>query len=222
MISRNNANIPYKSSELSQNTNFILGGMFVDNLSTAENGLSTPKKSENGVDPTKKQTMTTAVKRRKHMTPIPTIDLEKLKSLEGSTASSFLALAKAVILIDGTPYNETTLPLSNARKIDFQRLISHHAKLEIHGKRRYHIKCVVERKRIEADNDIPLIIQKKDPYTTPKPLSAVEKENKRLLYKAKKEALKAQQQEADEKDTQKTADKIEKIKQGATDNTPPK
>ena len=126
-------------------------------------------------------------KKRKHKKYIPSINREALQELEGTTTSSFVDLAREVILINGVPYDEETLPMSKARKIDFERLIAHHAKLEIYGSRKYHIKSVIKRVEKELDNDIALKIERKLPYTKPKPQTEAQKAARRAIYKAKKE-----------------------------------
>ena len=83
-------------------------------------------------------------KQRSHKKYLPSIDLSALKALEGTTTSSFTDLAQAVILINGVPYDKDALPMSKARKIDFERLISHYAQIEIYGKRKYYIKVSVK------------------------------------------------------------------------------
>jgi hypothetical protein len=158
------------------------------------------------------------VKSKKHKTKIPTIDINALKELEGSTTSSFLDLAKAVILIDGIPYDETTLPLSKARKIDFERLIAHHAQLEIYGKRRYHIKCVVKRKAKEESNDVELVIKKKSPYSKAKPPTEAQREARRKLYLAKKEIRKRAIERQAEDEKKKTEEKIAELEKQAMSN----
>jgi len=125
--------------------------------------------------------------KRKHKKYIPSIDRTALQELEGTTTSSFVDLAKAVILIDGVPYDDNDLPMSKARKIDFERLISHYAQIEIYGKRKYHIKSVFNRVQKDIPNDIELKIEKKAPYAKAKPLTEAQKEARRILYKANKE-----------------------------------
>jgi hypothetical protein len=125
-------------------------------------------------------------KKRKHKKYIPSINREALQELEGTTTSSFVDLAREVILINGVPYDEEDLPMSKARKIDFERLIAHHAKLEIYGSRKYHIKSVIKRVEKELDNDIALKIERKLSYTKPKPLTEAQKASRRAIYKAKK------------------------------------
>ena len=125
-------------------------------------------------------------KQRSHKKYLPSIDLSTLKALEGTTTSSFTDLAQAVILIDGVPYDKDTLPMSKARKIDFERLIAHYAKLEIYGSRKYHVKSVFRRIEKEIENDIELKIDKKAPYIKSKPLTEAQKEARKAIYKAKK------------------------------------
>ena len=126
-------------------------------------------------------------KKRTHKKYIPSINRTALQELEGTTTSSFVDLAREVILINGIPYDEEDLPMSKARKMDFERLIAHHAKLEIYGSRKYHIKSVIKRVEKELDNDVELKIARKQAYTKPKTLTEAQKEARREVYKAKKE-----------------------------------
>ena len=89
------------------------------------------------------------IKKREHKDYKLSIDHKALKRLEGVTKSSFLALAKDVILIDGKPYDHTKITLSKERKSDFKRYIEHHAVLEVLGKRKYNVKHVYSKKQRE-------------------------------------------------------------------------
>ena len=80
--------------------------------------------------------------KRKHKKYRLSIDISALHESEGTIFSSFLDLAKAVILIDGVEYNEKHLALSAGRRNDFLRIIKHHAIVECQGKRKYYIKRV--------------------------------------------------------------------------------
>jgi len=99
-------------------------------------------------------------KKRRHKKYKTTIDHKALKDLEGTTASSFLDLAKAVIVIDGKPYSEMTLTLSKERKNDFRRLIEHFAVLEVIGKRKYHVKRVYSKKQKEELQEMEIGIHR--------------------------------------------------------------
>jgi len=79
------------------------------------------------------------------------------------TAGSFLDLAKAVILIDGKPYDEEYLALSKERKNDFKRYIDHYAVIDTIGKRKYHIKRVYSPKQREELNEQEANIQRDNP-----------------------------------------------------------
>ena len=147
-------------------------------------------------------------KKRKHKKYIPSINRTALSELEGTTTSSFLDLAKAVVLIDNAPYDEDILPMSKSRKIDFERLIAHYAQLEIYGKRKYHIKSVFSRMQKEIPNDIELRIEKKAAYTKAKPLTEAQKQARRLLYKAKKEKAQQDKEYAIQEEMKKTQEKI--------------
>jgi len=136
----------------------------------------------------------TEPQKRKHKKYIPSIDRTALQELEGTTTSSFVDLAKAVILIDGVPYDDNELPMSKARKIDFERLISHYAQIEIYGKRKYHIKSVFNRVQKDIPNDIELKIKRKEAYTKAEPLTEAEKEARRIIYKANKEKEKREKE----------------------------
>jgi len=150
-------------------------------------------------------------KKRRHKKYLPSIDIDALRALEGTTTSSFVDLARAVIQIDGIPYDEEILPMSKARKIDFERLIAHHAKLEIYGSRKYHIKAVINRKPKEEDNDVELKIKRRDPYTKTKPLTEAQKASRRAIYKVKKELAKREAQRHAEDERIKTEATITKL-----------
>ncbi len=177
----------------------------VKNDESKENNSNTEQNSENMADksqqsvtppepsgtPTKSSDTPAESKKKKRKHKIPTINLEALKELEGTTTSSFLDLARAVILINGTPYDEVSLPMSNARKQDFERLIAHHAQLVIYGKRKYYIKSVITRKPKEELNDVELKVIRERPYVE---FSKEEIEKRRKRYeesKAKKIPQKA-------------------------------
>lgn len=159
---------------------------------------------------------TTLKEKRKHKKYIPTIDLEALENVEGSTLDSFILLARAVILIDGIPYDEKIIPMSKARKISFERLISHHAQLEVYGTRKYCVKAVYEKVRKKIPNDTRLTVIKKAPYNEPKKLSKAELEAERkareILYKAKKEREKEVNEIKAQKKLDKAHEKAEEIK----------
>ncbi|MCL1884949.1 MAG: hypothetical protein FWF81_14480 [Defluviitaleaceae bacterium] len=150
-------------------------------------------------------------KKRQHKKYIPSINQSALKELEGATTSSFVDLAEAVILIDGVPYDAEYLPMSKARKIDFERLISHYAQIEIYGKRKYHIKSVFNRVQKEIFNDVELKIRKKEPYTKAQPLTDAQKQARRLLYKAKKEKAQREQEAKDAKILDSAKEKVIKM-----------
>jgi hypothetical protein len=153
-----------------------------------ESGVNTglegnPKENENTKSPKdeKKQT---------HKKYIPSINRTALQELEGTTTSSFVDLAQAVILIDGVPYDKD---------------ISHYAQIEIYGKRKYHIKSVFNRVQKDIPNDIELKIKKKEAYTKAKPITQAQKEARRILYKANKEKEKREK----EREAQETLRKAE-------------
>jgi len=134
----------------------------MEGLSKDEKGLSAEQKScelENeknrsdteNVSEDKKDENTT--KKRKHRKYTTSINLTALKELEGTTAGSFLDLARAVILIDGRPYDPNTLSLSKSRKADFERLIKHYAEIEYINIRKYYIKLVYSQKQREEINE---------------------------------------------------------------------
>ena len=162
-----------------------------------------------GVAPTGQDTGNTKIsnepQKREHKKYIPSIDKTALQELEGTTTNSFTDLAQAVILIDGIPYDKDTLPMSKARKIDFERLISHYAQIEIYGKRKYYIKSVFNRVQKDIPNNIELKIKKKEAYTKAKPLTQAQKEARRILYKANKEKEKRKK----EREAQETLRKAE-------------
>lgn len=99
-------------------------------------------------------------KKRKHRKYKTAINLPALKELEGTTAGSFLDLSKAVILIDGKPYDEECLALSKERKNDFRRLIEHYAVIDVIGKRKYYIKRVYSKEQREELNRLELLPDK--------------------------------------------------------------
>jgi|GEM_PF-1894284 len=167
-----------------------------------------PQDNENGNRRSDPHDASTGKKKRSHKKYIPSIDRTALQELEGTTTSSFVDLARMVILIDGVPYDENILPMSKARKIDFERLIAHHAKLEIYGSRKYHIKSVVNRKTKEMDNDVELRIKRKEAYVKPKPLTEAQKASRRAIYKVKKELAKREALRHAESEQQKAAKKI--------------
>jgi len=160
-------------------------------------------------------------KKRTHKKYIPSIDKTALNDLVGTTTSSFVDLAEAVILIDGVPYDHEILPMSKARKIDFERLISYYAQLEIYGKRKYHIKSVFDRVQKKLDNDVELEIKKKSAYTKAKPLTEAQKEARRMLSKAKREKEKRKEAIKDAKTMQDTQDKIAKLEEPTQAEAPP-
>ena len=92
-------------------------------------------------------------KKRTHKDYKLSINHTALKQQEGIPKSSFLALAKEVILIDGKPYDEKYLTLSKERKNDFRRLIEHFAVLEVIGKRKYNVKRIYSVEQREELNE---------------------------------------------------------------------
>jgi hypothetical protein len=147
-----------------------------DTTDTAENttDIATPNyinenPTTNNTPPTidTKSTNTTSdikdKKKRKHKKYKQSINHTALKDLEGTTASSFLDLAKAVIIVDGKPYDDTYLTLSKERKNDFKRLIDHYADVDTIGKRKYYIKRVYskEEKKELQGLEIELLKDKK-------------------------------------------------------------
>ena len=159
--------------------------------------------------------------KRKHKKYIPSIDRTALQELEGTTTSSFADLAKAVILIDGVPYDDETIPMSKARKIDFERLISHYAQIEIYGKRKYHIKSVFNRVQKDIPNDIELKIKKKEAYTKAKPLTQAQKEARRILYKANKEKEKRENELKALETLRKAEEKANELRETPQSDTSP-
>jgi len=99
-------------------------------------------------------------KKRNHKEYKLSINHAALKQQEGIPKSSFLALAKEVILIDSKPYDEKYLTLSKERKNDFKRLIEHFALLEVIGKRKYNIKRVYSIEQREELNEQQTNIQR--------------------------------------------------------------
>ena len=154
------------------------------------------------------------LKKRKHKKYTVSIDLAALSKLEGTTTSSFIDLARVVILIDEAPYNEHTLPMSKSRKIDFERLISHYAQLEIYGARKYHVKSVFKRTQKDIPNDVTLPIKKKAPYTKRKPLTDAQKEARKMVYQAKKAKDKKAGELAAAEEIRKATEKISKMNEG--------
>ena len=92
-------------------------------------------------------------KKRTHKNYKISIHHTALKALKGVTKSSFIAIAREVILIDNNPYNHKELPLSKERKRDFMRYIEHFAELEVIGKRKHTVKRVYNTKEREGLND---------------------------------------------------------------------
>jgi phosphoglycerate-specific signal transduction histidine kinase len=86
-------------------------------------------------------------KKRTHRDYKLSINHTALKNLEGITQSSFLALAKCVILIEGKPYSNKDLTPSTERKNDFRRLIEHYAMLDFIGQRKCCIRQVYNKKQ---------------------------------------------------------------------------
>ena len=160
-------------------------------------------------------------KKRTHKKYIPSINRTALNDLVGTTTSSFVDLAEAVILIDGDEYDHNKLPMSKARKIDFERLISYYAQLEVYGKRKYHIKSVFDRVQKKIDNDVELEIKKKSAYTKAKPLTEAQKEARRMLSKAKREKEKREEAIKDAKTMQDTQRKIAELEEPPEAETPP-
>lgn len=121
----------------------------IKKINSENNGSEIPQHStaKDGTDSKKKR------KHRKYKT---TINLSALKEMEGTTAGSFLDLSKAVILIDGKPYDEDYLALSKERKNDFRRLIEHYAVMDVIGKRKYHIKMVYSKEQREELNKLEI------------------------------------------------------------------
>lgn len=136
------------------------------------------------------------LRKRKHKKYTVSINQVALKEIEGTATSSFIELARAVILIDGVPYDENKLTMSKARKIDLERLISHFAQLEIYGARKYYVKSVFNRVRKDIPNDAVLKINKKPPYTKQKPLTEAQKQARKIIYEAKKEKAKQEETKA--------------------------
>jgi len=150
-------------------------------------------------------------KKRSHKKYLPSINKDALQALEGTTTSSFVDLAQAVILIDGVPYDKETLPMSKARKMDFERLIAHYAKLEIYGRRKYHVKSVINRVTKDELNDVELKIMRKAPYTKTKPLTEAQKAARREIYEAKKEQAKKEAEKHAEKVKEQAKQKIAEL-----------
>ena len=113
-------------------------------------------KDKNQKDENKDTDNTEEKKKRKHKKYKLSINFTALKELEGTTVSSFLDLAKYVILIDGKPYDNLYLPLSKERKNDFKRLIEHYAVIEVIGKRKYFVKIVLSKYKREEMNELEL------------------------------------------------------------------
>ena len=107
-------------------------------------------------DSTTEQDGTNEEQKGKHKNYRVSINHTALKELEGTTTSSFLALARAVILIDNRQYDNKSLTLSKERKNDFRRFIEHYAVVEVIGKRKYHIKRVYSKKQREELNELEI------------------------------------------------------------------
>lgn len=150
-------------------------------------------------------------KKRTHKKYKVSIDLQALEELQGFTTSSFVELATAVIRIDGQNYDKEMLPMSKARKIDFERFISYYAQIEIYGKRKYHIKSVFNRIKMEIPNDAEMPIQKKAPYVKPKTLSEAQKKARKLVYEAKKAKAKREKALKDVATMERAQEKINKL-----------
>jgi hypothetical protein len=118
------------------------------------------KKTRKPIAEKNKTDNTSEEEKRVHKKYKTSINLSALKELEGTTASSFLDLARAVILIDNKPYNEDYIALSQERKNDFRRLIEHYAVMDTIGKRKYHIKRVYSVKQREELNEQQANIQR--------------------------------------------------------------
>ena len=104
----------------------------------------------------KEQGVKSEARKRRHQKYKLSLNHKALKKLEGITTSSFLALARTVILINGKEYDETRLTLSKERKNDFKRLIEHYSLVEVIGKRKYHIKRVYDKKQQVESNESEL------------------------------------------------------------------
>ena len=173
-----------------------------------ENGLNSEVQP-----PTPDKTVTRNSKERTKKKYLPSIDLSALRALVGTTTSSFTDLAEAVILVNGVPYDRDTLPMSKARKMDYERLIAHYAKLEIYGSRKYHVKSVFTRIEKEIENDIELKIDKKAPYSKAKPLTEAQKDARNAIYREKREIAKRAKERKDEQERLKAEKEIADLKE---------